>query len=67
MLVPVSAGKVMVLPTATVTAVPLFADVPPAVVNEVVLFKPPVVTPIVALSVAGLVPLHAFAICKVAV
>ena len=57
----------MVLPTATVTAVPLSAAMPPTVVNEVVLFNPPVVTPIVALSVAELVPLHTFVHCKVAV
>ena len=67
MLVPVSAGKVIVLPTVIATAAPLLAAVPPAVLNNVVLFVPPVVAPMLALSLAELFAPHAFANCKVAV
>ena len=67
MFVPVSAGKVIVLPTVTATAAPLFPAVPPATLKPVVLALPPVVAPIVALSLAELFAPHAFASCSVAV
>ena len=55
MLVPVSAGKLIVLPAEMFTAAPLLPLVPPARgPKAAVLLVPPVVAPMLALSVAKL-------------
>ncbi|MCY1237866.1 hypothetical protein D9M72_505780 [compost metagenome] len=63
----VSAGSVIVLPVATVTAVPLVAAEGAVAVNAAVLFVPPDDTPMLATLPVRLFAPHALASCSVEV
>ena len=63
----VSAGKVMRLPAATLTAAPLVLAVGAVAVNNAVLLAPPVVAPMLATLPATLLAPQALASCTLAV